>query len=159
MSTTTLSPVPPRRVTSVLITALFGLTLALIPISAPKAEATVTSGTAVRALNVAYHQLGVPYKWGGTSHLGFDCSGLTRYAYHKIGTYLPRTAQQQYQATLKIKAGTARAGDLVFFYSGSTVYHVGIYAGNGYVIHAPRTGKLVSKVKIWTSKVYIRRVR
>lgn len=159
MSTTKLGSALPRRITTVVTTALFGLTLALFPISAPKAEAMVPYRTAVRALNVAYAQVGVPYKWGGTSHLGFDCSGLTRYAYHKVGRYLPRTAQQQYQATTALRPGTARPGDLVFFYSGRTIYHVGIYTGRGYMIHAPRAGKRVSKVQIWTSKVLIRRVR
>lgn len=96
---------------------------------------------------------------GGTSpRTGFDCSGLTQYAYARVGKHLPRTAQQQYRATIRISRG-ARPGDLIFFFSGGTAYHVAIYAGRGYIYHAPRAGKRVSLVRLWTSAVRIGRVR
>ena len=78
----------------------------------------------------------IPYRYGGTTRAGFDCSGLTKYSYARVGKYLPRTAQQQYNATIRIPWGQRRLGDLVFFYSGHTIYHVGVYAGNWYMITA-----------------------
>jgi cell wall-associated NlpC family hydrolase len=81
------------------------------------------------------------------------------YVFAKLGRHIPRTAQQQYNASIHLRPRMQRSGDLVFFYSGSSIYHVGIYAGNGYMYVAPRTGSLVQKQRIWTSKVYYGRVR
>jgi cell wall-associated NlpC family hydrolase len=143
-----------------MIAALFGLTLALIPVSPPSADAAVPAVVGSRALHVAATQRGVPYRYGGTSpRTGFDCSGLTKYTYARVHKKLPRTAQQQYRATTRISSRSKRAGDLVFFYSGRSIYHVGIYAGRGYIWHAPKPGKRVSKVRIWTSHVRYGRVR
>jgi cell wall-associated NlpC family hydrolase len=139
----------PRRLVGCALAALFGLVLAVNPATAPHAE-----------VRVAASQAGVRYRIGGTSpRTGFDCSGLTRYAYGKVGKRLPRTAQQQYAAALKIARKSARPGDLVFFTSGSRVSHVAIYAGSGYVWHAPKPGKRVAKARIWTSAVSFGRVR
>lgn len=83
---------------------------------------------------------GAPYIFGGTTPSGFDCSGFTRYVYAKIGISLPRTAQEQYNASTRITADEAKPGDLIFFtktYKTSIrITHVGIYVGNGQMFHA-----------------------
>src|ERR1035437_5058142 len=92
MSTSTLSSALPRRLVSVLIAALFGLTLALNPVSTPNANAAVSYSVGVSALREAASKVGVSYKNGGaSSQTGFDCSGLTQYSYARVGRKLPRT--------------------------------------------------------------------
>ena len=163
MSKTLCGSVTSRRPVAVLMAALFGLTLALNPIAAPPANAVsvdaARAAVAVRALRVTAAQVGIPYLWGGTTPRGFDCSGLSQYAYARVGKSLPRTAMQQYKATIRVKRGNQRAGDLIFLYSNGNVYHMGVYSGNGYFWHAPRTGSLVKKSRIWTTRYLIGRVR
>lgn len=150
----------PRRLVGLAIAALFGLVLAVNPAAAPHADAAVSASVSYRAVKVAASQKGVRYRMGGTTpRTGFDCSGLTKYAYAKVGKRLPRTAQQQYAAAIKIPRKQARPGDLVFFYSGKRIYHVAIYTGNNRMWHAPKPGKRVSNAKIWTSAVKFGRVR
>lgn len=95
---------------------------------------------ATKALQIAASKKGSPYRWGATGPNRFDCSGLTLYSFKKAGKKLPRTAAQQYNKTRHISANSRKAGDLVFFHSGSYVYHVGIYAGKGRIWHSPRAG-------------------
>ncbi|MGL4370091.1 MAG: C40 family peptidase [Spirochaetota bacterium] len=88
--------------------------------------------------------IGVPYRSGGVTPRGFDCSGMTTYVYKKNGISLPRTAAQQYRFGKKISIRSARPGDLVFFnINGGQISHVGIYCGKGEFIHAPSTGQTV----------------
>ncbi len=95
----------------------------------------------LRAVQIANHLTGVPYRWGGASpRAGFDCSGLVQYVYAKVGIRLPHYAAGQYGHGRRISRGSLRAGDLVFF---SGLGHVGIYAGSGKFIHAPRRGTTV----------------
>jgi peptidoglycan DL-endopeptidase CwlO len=95
----------------------------------------------LRAVQIANHLTGVPYRWGGASpRAGFDCSGLVQYVYAKVGIHLPHYAAGQYGHGRRIARGSLRAGDLVFF---SGLGHVGIYAGGGKFIHAPRRGTTV----------------
>ncbi|MFH9590693.1 NlpC/P60 family protein [Streptomyces luteogriseus] len=121
---------------------------------------TASENQAVTAVNAAQGMLGKPYSWGGgnangpstgtccspkgrsgKSITGFDCSGLTLYAYAKAGISLPRTAAQQYAASKPVKRDQAQPGDLVFYgSSASGIHHVGIYVGGGYMIDAPRPG-------------------
>src|ERR1035437_10226734 len=160
MSVTPFSSALPRRLISVLIVALFGLTMALNPVSTPNANAAVTYSVGVSALRVAASEVGVPYRYGGTSpRTGFDCSGLSQYSYARVGRRLPRTAQQQYNATIRTTWRAARPGDLVFFYSGHSIYHVGVYAGSWYMIAAPHTGARVLKERIWSTQIVFGRVR
>ena len=160
MSTSTLSSALPRRLVSVLIAALFGLTLALNPVSTPNANAAVSYSVGVSPLREAASKVGVSYKNGGaSSQTGFDCSGLTQYSYARVGRKLPRTAQQQYNATIRIPWSARRLGDLVFFYSGHSIYHVGVYAGSWYMIDAPHTGARVLKERIWSTQIVFGRVR
>ncbi|MFJ8543704.1 C40 family peptidase [Streptomyces sp. NPDC093586] len=114
---------------------------------------------ATKALKIAASKRGAPYAWGATGPYRFDCSGLTLYSFKKAGKKLPRTAAQQYNKTRHISAKSRRAGDLVFFHSGRSVYHVGIYAGKGKIWHAPKTGDVVRLQKIWTSNVWYGRVK
>ncbi|MFI6827358.1 NlpC/P60 family protein [Kribbella sp. NPDC050241] len=112
-----------------------------------------------RVLREAAKLKGRPYRYGGTTPRGFDCSGYTGYVYKKAGKKLPRTSRAQYRATKHISRKSAKPGDLVFFKSsGGRVYHVGIYAGRNMLWHASRPGRPVAKAKIWTSKVAFGRV-
>jgi cell wall-associated NlpC family hydrolase len=92
-------------------------------------------------------QLGLPYRYGGSSPAtGFDCSGLTSWAWARAGVSLPRTAAAQYGATQRISVDHLQPGDLVFF---SGLGHVGMYIGGGQMVHSPRTGKNVEVVPIF----------
>ena len=95
----------------------------------------------LRAVQIANHLTGIPYRWGGASpRAGFDCSGLVQYVYDRLGIRLPHHAASQYGHGRRVARGSLRAGDLVFF---SGLGHVGIYAGGGKFIHAPRRGTTV----------------
>jgi cell wall-associated NlpC family hydrolase len=112
-----------------------------------------------KAVKIAASKKGSPYKYGAVGPKRFDCSGLTVYSFKKAGKKLPRTAQQQYNKTKHIKKASRKVGDLVFFHSGSSVYHVGIYAGHNKIWHAPKPGKTVRLEKIWTNSAWYGRVR
>ncbi|MEJ2860605.1 C40 family peptidase [Actinomycetospora flava] len=109
---------------------------------APQAS-SAGSSVAQQAIAAARGQLGVPYVWGGTSPDGFDCSGLTQFAFEKAGIELPRTSRAQAQEGQEVSESSMQPGDLIFF--NSPVSHVGIYIGGGKMIEAPQTG---SDVKI-----------
>ncbi|MEU2929212.1 C40 family peptidase [Streptomyces sp. NPDC048304] len=137
------------------------LTLAAVggSIAVPGLATDASAATlATKALHIAASKKGAPYQYGATGPRRFDCSGLTLYSFKKAGKSLPRTAAAQYNRTHHISARSRRAGDLVFFHSGSYVYHVGIYAGHGKIWHAPRTGDVVRLQKIWTRSVWYGRV-
>jgi peptidoglycan DL-endopeptidase CwlO len=124
--------------------------------------AAASSGTTTfraKVLREAAKLKGAPYRWGGTTPRGFDCSGYTGYVYKKAGKTLPRTSRAQYSATKHITRKAAKPGDLVFFKNGGGgVYHVGVYAGGNMLWHASRPGRPVAKAKIWTSSVAFGRV-
>jgi len=125
----------------------------------PYGKAATTTTFRAKVLREAAKLKGTPYRYGGTTPRGFDCSGYTGYVYKKAGKKLPRTSRAQYSATKHISRKTAKPGDLVFFKSGGGgVYHVGIYAGNNLLWHASRPGRPVAKAKIWTSSVAFGRV-
>jgi cell wall-associated NlpC family hydrolase len=152
----------PRRLAGLLLATAVATSLAVGPSGASRADAAVlTTAQFTTVTRVAAEQVGVRYRYGGTTpQTGFDCSGYVRYAYSRAGKVVPRTAQEQYRASTAVSRRAAHAGDLVFFHSSrTTVYHVGIYAGSGYVWHAPKPGKRVAKVKIWTTDVSFGRAR
>lgn len=99
-------------------------------------------------INTAKSFLGTPYQWGGTSPSGFDCSGFTQYVLAQNGKSIPRTSQEQFASGQAVDKSQLQAGDLVFYnWSGGTeATHVGIYEGNGKMIHAPHKGDVVKEV-------------
>ncbi|MEU7280282.1 NlpC/P60 family protein [Streptomyces sp. NPDC045431] len=106
----------------------------LPPARAPQAP----NPRAAQAVAYAYGALGKPYVWGATGPSAFDCSGLTQAAWRSAGVSLPRTTYTQINAGQRVPRSALAPGDLVFFYSG--VSHVGLYVGDGKMIHAPRPG-------------------
>jgi cell wall-associated NlpC family hydrolase len=100
------------------------------------------SGRAAAAFSAAQSKIGSPYVYGASGPSSFDCSGLTSWAYAQAGVSIPRTSQAQANAGTRIYSQSdLRVGDLVLFYG--DLHHVGFYAGNGQVLHAPRTGTTV----------------
>ncbi|MEV7216303.1 NlpC/P60 family protein [Kitasatospora cineracea] len=104
------------------------------------------TGQTKAVLDYAYAQLGKPYRWGGAGPDSFDCSGLTQMAYRAGGVSLPRVTQDQWNAGKHVARADLQPGDLVFYYS--DLHHVGIYVGNGKLLHAPRTGKNIQIVDL-----------
>ena len=90
---------------------------------------------------IAARELGVPYRYGGSSPSGFDCSGLVAYVYGKLGIELPHNAAAQYGYGRPVDPSHLKPGDLVFFHG---LGHVGLYIGRGRIIHAPQSGERVS---------------
>ncbi|MFI6661937.1 NlpC/P60 family protein [Streptomyces sp. NPDC050523] len=129
----------------------------------PSGGKTATTAQAESAIAAAKAMLGTPYSWGGgnaggpstgtccspkgrsgKTTSGFDCSGLTLYAYAQAGIFLPRTAAEQYAASEPVKPGDIRPGDLVFYGSSPAgIHHVGLYMGGGWILDAPRPGTKV----------------
>ncbi|WP_371527693.1 NlpC/P60 family protein [Streptomyces sp. NBC_01283] len=101
----------------------------------PGVPAKAANSRASAAVSYAYKALGSPYVWGATGPNAFDCSGLTQAAYRSAGVDLPRTTYAQIAAGERVPRSQLQPGDLVFFYQG--ISHVGIYVGNGQMIHAP----------------------
>jgi cell wall-associated NlpC family hydrolase len=143
----------------VVLTLVLGLCGGAATTGAAPAQAVVTATTANGALAYARSRNGAPDRYGAVGPSRFDCSGLTKWSYARAGKTLPRTTTQQYAATIRVSKASRRPGDLVFFKSGSSIYHVGIYAGANRVWHAPHTGDHVRLAIIWTSAVAYGRVR
>jgi len=121
-----------------------------IKVAAPSPQA----GVAIRA---AITQLGIRYRWGASSPgVAFDCSGLTQWAWAKAGVSIPRVSRSQYASLLRVPLSQAQPGDLLF--SQTSFFHVGIYLGNGQMIHAPRTGDVVKVSTVtWTRVIGVGR--
>ncbi|WP_460999127.1 C40 family peptidase [Streptomonospora sediminis] len=141
----------PRRMTKAALTlsslavlAAFGLA------SAPQAVADErvyqASSVAREAVEHAKKEIGKPYVYGAEGPGSFDCSGLVQYAYKKAGKNISRTTYTQFDQGRSVSRSNLKPGDLVFFYSGPG--HVGMYVGNGKMIHAPSSGKRVQIVKM-----------
>ncbi|MFJ9540402.1 NlpC/P60 family protein [Streptomyces sp. NPDC101225] len=102
---------------------------------------------AAKALAFARAQIGKPYVWGATGPDSYDCSGLTQAAWKAAGVSLPRTTYDQVDAGTTVSLTDAQPGDLIFFYD--DISHVGIYIGNGMMIHAPKPGAYVREESIY----------
>ena len=110
------------------------------------------SGLAGVAIQAALGQIGVPYRYAQASPgVAFDCSGLTYYAWAQAGINLPRNSRMQAAAIPRVPIAAAQPGDLLFYYS--PISHVGIYLGNGQLVHAPNTGTHVKVANVRWGKV------
>lgn len=106
------------------------------------------------AVNIAAQFLGVPYVYGGTTPAGFDCSGLMQYVYAQLGYSIKRVACDQMTEGAAVSREQLMPGDLVGFYSSpgsGYVSHIGMYVGDGMMIHAPHTGDVVKYTSIDSS--------
>ncbi len=110
----------------------------------PNAVTAPTRGE--RAVKVALEAVGKPYRWGGESPAtGFDCSGLVRWAYGRVGIVLPHNSFALYGEGRKVRESSMEPGDILFF---EGLGHVGLYLGRGRMVHAPQTGRNVEVVRL-----------
>ena len=137
------------------VAVLAGAGIALTPLPAHAHDPVATTAAAVAsaptaaaqvAVDTALAQIGDPYAWGGSGPNAFDCSGLMQYSYAAAGISLPRTSSIQATVGTPVSFDALQPGDLLFFYS--PVSHVGMYIGNGQMVHAPNRGSVVSVVDV-----------
>uniref|UniRef100_UPI002941D921 C40 family peptidase n=1 Tax=Ligilactobacillus saerimneri TaxID=228229 RepID=UPI002941D921 len=114
------------------------------PAQTSQAATTQTYANNGSVVSIANRYLGTPYAWGGTTPQGFDCSGFTQYVYGQAGKSIGRNTVAQESAGSQIPVSQAQPGDLLFWGSRGSSYHVAIYAGNGRYIAAPTEGQSVS---------------
>jgi cell wall-associated NlpC family hydrolase len=99
-----------------------------------------------RAATIALKAVGVPYRWGGASPTsGFDCSGLVYWTYGRLGVDVTHSSYALYEQGRRVPRSRIRPGDVLFFYG---LGHVGLYLGNGRMVHAPETGRSVEVVDL-----------
>lgn len=139
---------PPTGPHNGLLLAGLGLLYLLLTGCATQPKDTlIDPNSAARAtvVQTAQRMLGAPYRVGGGTPRGFDCSGLTSYSYGNAGIVIPRTATEQFQRAQPSAQQHLQPGDLIFFNTkGHRISHVGIYVGAGQFVHAPGAGKRVS---------------
>ena len=119
----------------------------------PIRVATLLTAMRHKARSMEIAELAVRYRDSGV--VGFDCSGLTQYAYAQAGISIPRNSRAQYSALPKVSRGSLQAGDLVFWGWDSSnwesIHHVAIYLGDGRVLQAPQSGDVVKVSDMWWS--------
>jgi peptidoglycan DL-endopeptidase CwlO len=109
-------------------------------------DAVVAPTRGERAVKIALEAVGTPYHWGGESPAtGFDCSGLVRWAYGRVGVELPHNSYALYGEGRRVPESGMQAGDILFF---EGLGHVGLYLGRGRMVHAPQTGRNVEVVRL-----------
>jgi len=118
------------------------------PVAAPVAPIVAPTAAAQVVVDTALAQQGKPYVWAGAGPSSFDCSGLTQYAYRAAGITLPHSSRMQSTMGVPVSRADLQPGDLIFFYN--PVGHVGIYLGDGLMVHAPTTGDVVRIAKVDT---------
>jgi cell wall-associated NlpC family hydrolase len=111
--------------------------------SSSKSLTVVVEESGAGIVKAAKSKLGTPYKWGATGPNAFDCSGFTQWVYRQNGKYIPRTSSEQKNSGTVVSLSQLKVGDLVW-----RPGHIGIYVGNGQVIHAPHTGAVVSYTSV-----------
>jgi len=115
-----------------------------LPVSHPPVNTART-----QVVNTAYRMLGTPYRYGGSTPDGFDCSGLVLFSYQQAGLEVPRTAFDQYLRSTPVTDNRIEPGDVLFFTLRShAISHVGIYVGDGKFIHAPALGRCVTESRL-----------
>ena len=142
-----------------------GILAGTVGTTAPAASASEPSAAQIRAAKInsvmswSAKEKGKPYRYGAAGPSAFDCSGFTMYVFqHALGRSLPHNAASQDARTQHISRSQLRPGDLVFASFGNGISHVGIYAGNGYMWHAPHTGSVVQKIKMYSAHWYYGRI-
>jgi cell wall-associated NlpC family hydrolase len=139
---------PARRTAELAVIPLAAAALAVVPVApvtGAARAATAPTPHAQTAVRYAKSHVGAPYRWGSAGPRAFDCSGLVWAAYQSAGVRLPRTSQSQYHTGHRVGRTALKPGDLVFFGANPrSVSHVGIYVGNGRMIHSPRPGRTVT---------------
>ena len=136
---------------------LGGLPTERTGLPAEAAAPHTTEKQRLRAMKVALAQRGDPYRFGAAGPHAFDCSGLTKYAYGRVGRSIPRTTDQQ-KAGLRAVSRSARSrGDIILFVAGGSAYHAAVYLGKNRIVHASRPGTPVKVDRIWTSSYVVRR--
>ena len=122
------------------------------PTTPPPSGGTSYAAKAAEALAFARAQIGKPYVWGATGPSSYDCSGLTQASWRAAGVDLPRTTWDQVEVGSRVATADLLPGDLVFFYD--DISHVGIYIGDGKMIHAPKPGAYVREESIYYMPIY-----
>jgi|SRR3712207_4167830 cell wall-associated NlpC family hydrolase len=163
--TTARTSIARRSFRGIAVAAIAGAGIALSPLPA-SAAAGDSAGTAVAAapaaasssaaqvaVDTALAQVGDPYVYGATGPNSFDCSGLTSFSYKAAGISIPRTSKAQSTFGTPVAKANLQPGDLVFFYS--PVSHVGMYIGNGQMVHASTAGKPVAVVNLDSMPSYV----
>ncbi|MER6130977.1 NlpC/P60 family protein [Streptomyces sp. NPDC001815] len=120
-----------------------------VPGAGPDAASTAKAD---KALAFARAQIGKPYVWGASGPGSYDCSGLTQAAWKAAGVTLPRTTWDQVKTGTTVSVNSAQPGDLVFFYD--DISHVGIYIGDGMMIHAPKPGSYVREESVYYMPIH-----
>jgi cell wall-associated NlpC family hydrolase len=159
MTSTRTSSITRRSIRGAALALVTGAAIAVTPLSA-SASTSVTTGAvtvaaapvaaptaaAQAAVNYALAQQGKPYVWGGVGPGGYDCSGLTWAAYQAAGVALPRTSLAQSTVGVPVDRANLQPGDLIFFYS--PVGHVGMYIGNGLMVHSSTYGQPIAVIPV-----------
>ncbi len=140
---------PPLLWLAVLLLALSGCAshppVTVITPEDTRAARPVPSAPRIAVVQAARSMIGAPYRYGGSSPRGFDCSGLVSFSFAQAGIQVPRTADRQFHASRPLGGRSLLPGDLIFFdIGGRRISHVGIYVGDGRFVHAPSSGRQVS---------------
>ena len=130
----------------------YGSTVSLGSLRPAPCPATYPGGAAGTAVKFACAQIGKPYVWAADGPDSYDCSGLTMTAWGKAAVYLPHNAAAQRRAIPYVSRANLRPGDLVFYYS--DLHHVGMYVGDGWIVHASQAGVPVKMARMDASPIH-----